>query len=59
MRIMDLARNMHIQHGVKISTYPEKTWRAYLAARPDLYELDPRGPEAMVRFLPQGFAAVA
>ncbi|MCV2865605.1 NYN domain-containing protein [Albidovulum sediminicola] len=35
---------------------PERTWRAYLAARPSLYELDPRGPEAKVRFLPAGFA---
>ena len=59
MRIMDLAREMHRQHGIKISSYPEKTWRAYLLARPALFELDPRGPEAMARFLPQGFAAVA
>ncbi len=59
MRMTDLAREMHRQHGVKISSYPEKTWRAYLLARPALYDLDPRGPEAMARFRPEGFAAVA
>ena len=59
MRMTDLAREMHRQHGVKISSYPEKTWRAYLLARPALFDLDPRGPEAMARFRPEGFAAVA
>ena len=59
MRMTDLAREMHHKHGVRISTYPEKTWRAYLLARPDLYDLDPRGPDAMARFRPEGFATVA
>jgi len=56
MRITDLAPKMHSQHGVRISTFPERSWRAYLNARPELYDLDPRGPEAMVRFRPEGFA---
>jgi hypothetical protein len=56
MRIADLAPRMHTEHGVKISTFPERTWRAYFAARDALYDLDPRGPEAKVRFKPQGFA---
>jgi hypothetical protein len=50
---------MHVQHGIRISTFPEKTWRSYLQARPALFDLDPRGPEAMVRFRPEGFAQVA
>ncbi|WP_112312964.1 NYN domain-containing protein [Pseudogemmobacter bohemicus] len=57
MRIAELAPRMHSQHGVRISTLAERTWRAYLVARPMLYSLDPRGPDAMVRFRPDGFAA--
>lgn len=59
MLITALAPKMHVQHGVKISALPEKTWRKYLAARPALFDLDPRGAEAMVRFRPAGFAAAA
>ena len=59
MRIAELAPKMHSQHGVRISSYPERSWRAYLTARPSLYELDPRGPEAMVRFRPEAFNHVA
>ena len=49
MRIAALGPLMHARHGTRISTFPERTWRAYLAARPELYTLDPRGPEAKVR----------
>jgi uncharacterized LabA/DUF88 family protein len=59
MRIAALAPKMHVAHGIKISTLPEKSWRNYLTARPDLYDVDPRGPEAMVRFRPEGFASAA
>lgn len=59
IRIAELGPKMHSQHGVRISSYPERSWRAYLAARPALYELGPRGPEAMVRFRPEGFALAA
>ncbi|GGA11049.1 NYN domain-containing protein [Neptunicoccus cionae] len=55
MRISELAPKMHSSHGVKISSHVERTWRAYLSKRPELYQLDPRGPEAKVRFVPQGF----
>lgn len=56
MQISQLSAQMHKAHGTQIGSYPEKTWRAYLLARPQLYEVDPRGPEAMVRFKPEGFA---
>ena len=56
MRISDLSPRMHAQHGTRISTHPEKTWRAYLLARPHLYEVGARGPDAMVRFKPDGFS---
>lgn len=55
MRISELAPKMHSSHGVKISSHVERTWRAYLSKRPELCQLDPRGPEAKVRFVPQGF----
>ncbi|MCB1336637.1 MAG: NYN domain-containing protein [Maritimibacter sp.] len=41
--------------AIRISSFPEKTWRKYLEARPSLYDLDPRGPDAHVRFRPEGF----
>lgn len=56
MRISDLSPKMNTQFGVRISTYPERTWRAYFVARNELYDLDARGPDAHVRFKPKGFA---
>ncbi len=56
MPIADLGRMMHIKHGTQIRTYSEGTWRAYLDKRSTLYDLDDRGPAAMVRFRPEGFA---
>lgn len=59
MRIADLAPKMHVAHGIRINILPEKTWRSYLLARPGLFDLDPRGPDAKVRFRPGGFATAA
>jgi uncharacterized LabA/DUF88 family protein len=55
MRIVDLGAKMRVRHGAQISARPERNWRGYLAKRPHLFQLDPKGPEAMVRFLPEGF----
>lgn len=55
--VQQLGPIMHARHGVRISTYPEKTWRAYLLGRPLLFELDPKGPQAKVRIRPDGFEA--
>ena len=55
MRLADLNAKMRASFDMKISTRPERTWRAYLSARPTLYDLDPRGPNAHVRFKPDGF----
>ena len=55
MKIADLNHTMRSRHDTRISEFPERTWRAYLARRPSLYDLDPRGPEAHVRFHPAGF----
>ncbi|MES0825765.1 NYN domain-containing protein [Ruegeria sp. SCP11] len=53
--IAELNVRMRRLHDIKISTYPEKTWRGYLAARKEMFDLDPKGPDAHVRFKPQGF----
>ncbi len=53
MLISRLNVEMRKAHNSKISATPEKTWRAFLFARPKLYNLDPRGPAAKVRFKPK------
>lgn len=45
-------------HGTKISATTEGNWRGYLSKRSELYELDDPGPNAMVRYKPEGFAAL-
>lgn len=55
MQIAKLGSAMHSRHQARISTRPEKTWRAYLVARPALYAVDPRGPDARVRFVRSAF----
>lgn len=37
------------RQGVSISKEPEKTWRAWLLARPSHFICDPKGPQAKVR----------
>ena len=59
MLLTDLAPKMHQQHGVRISTYPEKTWRAFFIARPQRFDIDPRGMECHVRYRAEGFAVPA
>jgi len=41
----------HLLHhdGVRISQEPEKTWRAWLKARPQHFLCDPKGPQSKVR----------
>jgi hypothetical protein len=50
LKLVTLGNEMLSVHGVRTSSLTEKNWRAYLAARPTLFDLDPRGPEARVRF---------
>lgn len=59
MRIADLGLQMHRQHGVRSCTLSGGSWRAYLDARLSLFDVDPRGPAALVRFRPEGFARAA
>ncbi|WP_435256788.1 NYN domain-containing protein [Thioclava sp. FR2] len=55
MLITTLSGKMRQLHQEAISTRPQKTWRKYFAENPHLYALDPKGPEAHVRFLWSGF----
>lgn len=56
MPVAQLATLMRQQHGITIGSTAEKRWRPYLAARSDLFDLDPQGPQAHVRFRAAGFA---
>lgn len=50
-----LAVKMRTIHNTLTSDFSEKNWRGYLKNRPTLYQLDPSGPNAKVRFIPEGF----
>ena len=52
LSIVELNTRMLKEHEVRIGSYPERTWRAYLQARPKLFDLDPKGPDAKVRRKP-------
>lgn len=54
MQIALLGPKMHSVYGTRISTFEERTWRAYLAKRRELFELDPKGSDAMVRLGREG-----
>lgn len=49
LKLTSLNALHHKAGRTPIAATPHKTWRAYLTSRPDLYALDPRGPEATVR----------
>ncbi|TCM88013.1 hypothetical protein [Rhodovulum steppense] len=57
MEITRLSAELHKLHGVRIGSQPEKTWRGYLGKRPNLYLLDPKGPNACVRLRAEGWPA--
>ena len=59
MLLSELAPKMHNLHGIRISTYPEKTWRAYFLARAQKFDIDPRGAGAHVRYRTAGFPPTA
>ncbi len=51
MSIGMLGGRMHSLHKVKIGLEPEKTWRAFLLARPKTFLCDPRSSTAQVKLL--------
>lgn len=54
-----LNRVLLKEHRVAIGSYPEKTWRGYLQARANLFDVDPKGPNAKVRLRRVGPALAA
>ncbi len=52
--IVMLSARMRSLHDVTIGGLGEKTWRAWLSARPDLFALDPKGPQAKVALKTKG-----
>jgi NYN domain len=46
-----LGGRMHSLHKIKIGFEPEKTWRAFLLARPKTFCCDPRSSTARVKLL--------
>lgn len=51
MLIGKLGGRMHSLHKAKIGSEPEKTWRAFLLARPKLFRCDARSADARVTLL--------
>lgn len=49
MKIATLGRIMNTNYKVKISEHPRKKWHSYLTSKPELYDCDPKGPNACVR----------
>ncbi|MFC3612421.1 NYN domain-containing protein [Lutimaribacter marinistellae] len=56
MTISDFGQLMHKEYSVSAKSLQEGNWRAYLSARPALYELDPKGPNAKVRLACEGLS---
>ena len=52
MRVARLGGLMYQKHNIRISDHPAGNWRGYLTQNPAIYDIDPRGPEAMVRLRP-------
>lgn len=46
-----LLNNLFSRNGFRVSQTPEKQWRPWLLARPQHFELDPKGPESRVRVI--------
>lgn len=59
MLLTEFAPKMHQQYGVRISSYPEKTWRAFFLARTQQFDIDPQGTDAHIRYRPAGFVTPA
>lgn len=49
LRLVKLHELMVFHHMFQIRSEPEGSWRNYLGKHDELYDLDPRGPEARVR----------
>lgn len=55
IRVALLGGLMHTKHGTLSSDLAGSNWHSYLAKRPALYAVGPRGRDTMVKFRPIGF----
>lgn len=46
-----LLNALHAKSGFVVSQTPERQWRAWLRARPEHFEIDPKGPDSRVRLV--------
>ena len=46
-----LLNALHARSGFVVSQTPERQWRAWLRARPEHFEIDPKGPDSRVRLV--------
>lgn len=53
--ITELSIQMRHEFDVQIGKHAAGNWRRYLTEHSDLFDLDPKGPDAKVRFKPKGF----
>ncbi|WP_176556181.1 NYN domain-containing protein [Rubellimicrobium rubrum] len=51
MAMMMLGARMGSVHKVTLASIGAANWRSYLSERPSLYALDPKGPQAWVRWI--------
>jgi hypothetical protein len=54
-----LSRDMKAEHEITITSLGAANWRAYFSVRTHLFDLDPKGPNAKIRFRPKGFRSIA
>jgi hypothetical protein len=59
MKITDVNIRMKSDFGILIGAREEKNWRTYFSKRPDLYSLDPKGPDAKVRYRKPAISAAS
>jgi hypothetical protein len=51
LAVCALGGRMSVLHKVTPTTIGAAGWRAYLQNRPDRFSLDPKGPQARVRWI--------
>lgn len=48
---MSKLNSLHSQTGFRVSATPERQWRNWLKARPEHFQIDPKGPNSRVRVI--------
>ncbi|MCO6384505.1 NYN domain-containing protein [Oceanicola sp. 502str15] len=56
--VAQLGAQMFQRHGLRARDLSDRSWPAYLTARPALYTITNPGPDAIVRYHPEAFRAL-